>query len=190
VRAYVYIDGYNLYYGALAGTPYRWLNLAAFSRLLLPREHDILSIKYFTAQVKPLPGDRDHAKPDRQQIYWQALRTLPHVEIIEGFFSITTKVRYAVTPLPDGSRRIKVYHPEEKGSDVNLATHLIHDAHMGAYDVALIITNDADLRYPIQVARQALGRYIAVTNPLSARAEDGAQIRRPREWGEELVPQS
>jgi len=28
MKVNVYIDGFNLYYGAVKGTPYRWLNLA------------------------------------------------------------------------------------------------------------------------------------------------------------------
>lgn len=28
-RIRVYVDGFNLYYGCLQGTPYRWLNVVA-----------------------------------------------------------------------------------------------------------------------------------------------------------------
>ena len=35
---YVYIDGFNLYYGAVKGTPHRWLDLEALCRQLLPNE--------------------------------------------------------------------------------------------------------------------------------------------------------
>jgi hypothetical protein len=41
-RAIVYVDGFNLYYGALKGTPHRWLDLAALADLLLP-DHDVLA---------------------------------------------------------------------------------------------------------------------------------------------------
>lgn len=34
----VYIDGFNLYYGALRGSHYRWLDLEALSRRLLPKD--------------------------------------------------------------------------------------------------------------------------------------------------------
>jgi hypothetical protein len=51
MKVNVYIDGFNLYYGAVNGTPYRWLNLAEMCRMLLPRDQ-ILQIKYFTAKLK------------------------------------------------------------------------------------------------------------------------------------------
>jgi uncharacterized protein with NRDE domain len=31
MKVNVYIDGFNLYYGAVKGTPYRWLNVAEIS---------------------------------------------------------------------------------------------------------------------------------------------------------------
>ena len=36
-KTIVYIDGYNLYYGLLKGTSYKWLDLFAFARRLLGR---------------------------------------------------------------------------------------------------------------------------------------------------------
>ena len=47
----VYIDGFNLYYGALQSTPYRWLDLERLCEFLLPG-NAIGEIKYFTARVK------------------------------------------------------------------------------------------------------------------------------------------
>jgi len=32
----VYVDGFNLYYGCLKGTPYKWLDLGALCQALLP----------------------------------------------------------------------------------------------------------------------------------------------------------
>lgn len=38
VGTYVYIDGFNLYYRALKGTPYKWLDLERLCGLLLPKD--------------------------------------------------------------------------------------------------------------------------------------------------------
>ena len=46
----IYIDGFNLYYGAVKDTPYRWLDVRRMCELLLP-EYSIETIKYFTARV-------------------------------------------------------------------------------------------------------------------------------------------
>ena len=37
VRTNIYVDGFNLYYGALRKTPYRWVNLEALFQFLLPQ---------------------------------------------------------------------------------------------------------------------------------------------------------
>lgn len=38
-NVYLYVDGFNLYYGALKRTPYRWLDLAALGRAMLPHDN-------------------------------------------------------------------------------------------------------------------------------------------------------
>ena len=35
-NVYVYIDGFNLYYGAVKDSPYRWLDLGALCAHMLP----------------------------------------------------------------------------------------------------------------------------------------------------------
>ncbi len=56
IRTNIYVDGFNLYYGALKKTPYRWLNLDALFKLLFPK-NNILETKYFTARVSGRPND-------------------------------------------------------------------------------------------------------------------------------------
>lgn len=71
----IYADGFNLFYGALRNSPYRWLNLKSLCRLLLPR-NVIGQVKYFTAFVSARPSDPH--QPVRQQLYLRALATLPN----------------------------------------------------------------------------------------------------------------
>lgn len=48
----IYVDGFNLYYGALKAGSYKWLDLGKFFRLLRPAD-TIRNIRYFTAIVDP-----------------------------------------------------------------------------------------------------------------------------------------
>jgi hypothetical protein len=161
-RTIVYVDGFNLYYGALRGTPYRWLDLGALCARLLPND-DIVAIKYFTALVKPRPGKPQTAQ--RQQIYLRALRTIPNLTIVEGHF-LTSKV-YArlVQPPRRGSPSRLVWKTEEKGSDVNLASHLLIDGFRARYDLAVVISNDGDLKEPVRFVREDLNAPVGVLNP-------------------------
>ena len=104
MKANIYVDGFNLYYGAVKGTPYRWLDIAALCRLLLPRD-TINQIKYFTALVHPRPSDLD--QPRRQQTYLRALRTIPNLTIVYGHF-LTHEIMMPLAPprlaMPKSSR--------------------------------------------------------------------------------------
>lgn len=162
MNTYVYVDGFNLYYGAVKGTPNKWLNIFVLCQRLL-KKNTIIKIKYFTALVTARPGDPD--QPTRQQIYLRALKTIPNLEIIYGHFlehpikmplvrSLTGKIKYA-----------NVMKTEEKGSDVNIASHLINDGYKKLYEVAVLVTNDSDLVEPIKIIRSELNLPVIVLNP-------------------------
>jgi len=162
IRTNVYIDGFNFYYGALRKTPYRWVNIRRLCELLLPK-NTVVEIKYFTARVRAQPGDPD--QPVRQQLYLRALATLPSVSIHYGHF-LSHEVTMPLVVAP-GQRQTyaRVMKTEEKGSDVNLATHLLHDAHMGRFEIAVVVSNDSDLLEPIRIVRGQLGKKVGILNP-------------------------
>ena len=56
LKTSVYIDGFNLYYGALKQTPYKWLDIGKLCQVMLPA-HVIHTIKFFTANVSARPHD-------------------------------------------------------------------------------------------------------------------------------------
>jgi uncharacterized LabA/DUF88 family protein len=162
LQTFVYVDGFNLYYGAVRGTPYRWLDIRRLSELLLPG-HSIATIKYFTARVSARHGDPQ--KPTRQQIYLRALRTIPGLEIIYGSFLSHDVMMPLAEPTPGGPRFVRVTRTEEKGSDVNIATHLMHDAYRRLFQAAVLMTNDSDLLEPIRIVRQELKLDVGILNP-------------------------
>lgn len=159
-RVIVYVDGFNLYYGALKGTPYKWLDLGCLCRTLLP-DDTIVAINYYTARVSARPGNP--TAPTDQQMYLRALRTIPNCSITYGHF-LTHSVRMTLTgvvPL----QKVWVDKTEEKGSDVNLATHLVRDACAKRFDTAVLITNDSDLAEPVRIVRHELGFPVGVLSP-------------------------
>jgi hypothetical protein len=109
----VYIDGFNLYYGALRGSTYTWLDLEALSHRLLPKD-TINKARYFTARIAARPGDPQQAQ--RQETYLRALRTLPLVTIHYGHFLTHTVRMPLANPGHSGPRTAEVFKTEEKGS--------------------------------------------------------------------------
>jgi hypothetical protein len=159
MKANVYIDGFNLYYGALKGTAFRWLNIETLCRLMLPLD-TIHQIKYFSALVDPRPGDP--AQRTRQQTYFRALRTIPNLSIILGSF-LTHEITMPLASSKGGFAR--VIKTEEKGSDVNIATHLLMDGFRNEYEIAIVVSNDSDLLLPIRVVTEQLGKPVGLLNP-------------------------
>lgn len=58
-----------------------------------------------------------------------------------------------------------VLKTEEKGSDVNLAAHLLRDAYRKDCDCAVIVSNDSDLLMPIRMAKSDCGLVIGMVLP-------------------------
>lgn len=169
MRTYVYIDGFNFYYGAVRKTPYKWLDFGKLCQALLLPQNDVQCIKYFTARVKP-PAN-DPGQQLRQQAYLRALRTLPQLEVHFGQFTKHKVYRPVAGDIPVGGhskgdfQTIRVVKTEEKGSDVNMAAHLLNDAHLGRFDVAVVVTNDSDLVTPVRMVSGELGLPVGVLNP-------------------------
>ena len=174
MRTIIYVDGFNLYYRLLDKRPaLKWLDLQALAARLLRPANVITGVRYYTAHIS---GRVDPTAPARQQLYLDALRTVPKVSIHFGTFLTSKKFAGLVHPpsfrplaaLPQPwPAVVKVVKVEEKGSDVNLACHLLLDAFKGNYDVAAVISNDSDLVEPIRIVTQELGKPVGLLTPVS-----------------------
>ncbi len=158
----VYVDGFNLYYGCLKGTPYKWLDLSKLCNALL-KGNEVNRIRYFTARVRARPDDPDQQQ--RQQVYIRALETVSDLSVHYGHFLAHTVRMPLANPGASGPKTVEVIKTEEKGSDVNLATHLLYDGFRGDDEVAVVVSNDSDLLEPIRVVRRELGLTVGILNP-------------------------
>lgn len=157
-----YVDAFNLYYGALKDTSYKWLDLAALFKRVFPR-NAVHRIRYFTARVDARPPDS--AQPERQQAYLRALQTLPGLSVHYGQYRTRPARMPLEKPRPGGPKTVAVLKTEEKGSDVNLASYLLLDAFREDCEVAIVVSNDADLKTPVELATRELGLRVGVLNP-------------------------
>lgn len=167
MKATVYIDGFNLYYGSLKKTPFRWLDIRKLSEMMLSDEDSITRLKYFTATVSSPPWDPGQST--RQQVYLRALRTIPNLTIHLGHFLSNNASMPLADSWGESPKFVTVKKSEEKGTDVNLAVHLLHDAHRGNFDLALVISNDSDLLEAVRIVRRDLGKPVGILNPHPSR---------------------
>jgi hypothetical protein len=158
----------------------KWVNIKELSERLRPRD-SIERIKYFTALVEKRVDDPDQR--NRQRTYWRALDTLGIVQRIEGKFIRHAKYMPLCSSVEALERRqaqgcsvvgvkpqtVRVMRTEEKGSDVNLAVHLVHDAHQAlscnTFEVALVISTDADLAEAVRIVVHEIGKPVYVCRP-------------------------
>ena len=145
-KVITYIDGFNLYFGLCAAglRKYLWLNVQQLTLNLLKPGQLLVCTKYFTSRVSDTPTDTQKSK--RQGVYIEALQTLPDVHLFFGHYlkkQARCRQCHAVW---------QTY--EEKMTDVNIAVEMMTDAHINAFDVALIVSGDSDLAGPVQAIRR------------------------------------
>jgi uncharacterized LabA/DUF88 family protein len=179
MRTIIYVDGFNLYYRMLEKRPdLKWLDIKQVAEKTLRPENQIIGVRYYTARVS---GRHDRLAPGRQQVYFDALSTIPEISLHMGNFLSTKKFAglvhppafrpHLATPLPQPwPVVVRVHKTEEKGSDVNLASHLLLGAFRDDYDVAAVLSNDTDLVEPIRIATQELGKVVGLLSPVSVPA--------------------
>lgn len=167
-KTIVYVDGFNLYHGALRHTPYKWLNILALVKSLIDENKEIVKIKYFTAKVSPRTCDPE--QPFRQHLYLRALATL-NAQIIYGRYLSHVVKMYKAKQVSGEDRFVEVVKTEEKGTDVNIASHMLVDAADGLFDCAILVSGDSDLTTPVKFCIGKYGKCVGVLNPQSKKCK-------------------
>jgi uncharacterized LabA/DUF88 family protein len=143
-RTIVYIDGFNLYYGAVRGTPaLKWLDIARFCKPLRPND-DLQVIRYFSALI-------EGSTRANQETYLKALSTTPLVDIILGKFKRKT-LKCGVAACTAAGPRLYDTR-EEKRTDVNIAIFMLDDAYRDLCDQLVIFSGDSDLVPAVNMVR-------------------------------------
>ncbi len=198
-RLAAYIDGFNLYFG-LSDAGYqrfKWLNLMQLVQSLAKPNQTVVAVKYFTTMV----SDRDKNK--RQSTYIDALKSV----------AVTVHLgRFEHEQVQCGNCSNLWHKRIEKMTDVNLATHMLHDAHCNVFDTAMLISGDSDLiqairfvhslepeksvfvafppeRHNLSIAQAAHGSLQIGRKKLSdaqfapiVETSTGFKLHKPREW--------
>ena len=158
-RVVCYIDGFNLYHSINSHGPgfnyLKWVNLWSLSEAFIKTstEH-IEGVYYFSAIAYWLLGAKG-----RHKSFITANEHFGVTSVLGNFKEKDCGCKTC------GATWIS---HEEKQSDVNIATHLIHHAHLNLFDKALVVTADSDLCPPIQLVLDTLpGKEIEVIVPVN-----------------------
>lgn len=141
-KVIVYIDGYNFYYGMRDNNwkKYYWLDIVAFCEKFIGPNQDLIKVKYFSAVTK------HEQKGRRQDRFFSANKLNPRFELILG--------SYLNKDITCHNCDITFPVPEEKKTDVNIATNLISDCIYNNCNISILISGDSDLTPPIEFIKR------------------------------------
>lgn len=133
MRTAFFVDGYNVFYGLLAGTPYKWLNLeqllAHIARVENPLS-SLASVEYFTSSVKPELATRGIASKEAQDSYVRALKA-SKVIVHYGRHQLERANAPRFVSREVGASRqdtVAIWKLEEKETDVHIAISMYRTA--------------------------------------------------------------
>lgn len=185
MKAIVYVDGYNFYYGCLKHSNDKWLDIyKLFAQFVLkaqcPQVTEI-SIKFFTAPIHAKVATHGQQAQISQQNYQRALATLypTQVQIINGYYSLEKAKLLAYKQPPDKNHRLEVWKLEEKQTDVNIALTAYRDALKGLADILVFVSNDTDLEPALAAIRQELGQTVQIGIVIPLRQPESHLAKRP-----------
>ncbi|MEZ4711674.1 MAG: NYN domain-containing protein [Caldilineaceae bacterium] len=169
MHTHIYIDGYNLYYGCLHRTPYKWLDVhKLFANHVLKAqspEATVTKVKYFTADIRANLATYGQAANHAQNSYHRALQySYPdQLEIIKGYYALERAMLPRYKRPPDRADVLAVWRLEEKQTDVNIALHLYRDAMVQQNcDQVVVVSNDTDLAPAIKLLREDAGDRVQI----------------------------
>ncbi len=136
-RVAIFIDGSNLYHSAKNSFGRHDINFTELANKL-SAGRKLFRIYYYNVQQDPAQYPEGHRE---QQDFLDALRKTPYLE-----------VRLGSTKKTSGA---------EKGIDVMIATDLLYFAWSDFYDVAILVSGDADFAYAVQAVKN-MGKHVEV----------------------------
>ena len=158
----VYVDGYNLYYGRIYGTRFKWLDVVSLFRRIIKEQNPDASLEHlrlFTAPALARFARHGQASTEAQQSYHRALAGLyPEAfQLVLGNHSFdrdgTLLPRFVDRNTFDRRDRVRVWKLEEKQTDVNLALSMYRHAAAGLFQQLVVCSNDSDAAPAVEAIR-------------------------------------
>lgn len=166
MRTACFVDGYNLFYGLLAGTEFKWLDLTSLLAHIIRIEHPdstVDAVNFFTTGVMPLLATRGRHSKEAQDAYVRALKARG-VEVFYGRHQLEPRnaPRFVDKHTPASrTDQIKIWKLEEKETDVHIAISMYR---LAARQIALppedriqqlvLVSADTDMTPSLRAIRE------------------------------------
>jgi len=169
-RVMIFIDGSNLYHALKAAIRHARIDFQHLCERLVGPGRDLVRAYYYNSPVNQAEVPEQYRK---QQKFFGYLRRLPYFEVRLGRLA----------------RRGD--HLVEKGVDVRLAVDMLANASTDLYDVAVLLSGDADFSDAVQAVKN-LGKHVELAYPLArslaGQLRDTCDVFVPLTKGEYLRP--
>jgi len=190
LRTQIYIDGYNLYYGRLRETPFKWLDVVALfssiTRSIEPHTK-IISVKFFTAPALSKFASHGQDSMRAQNDYHRALeaRYPNYFEKILGSHVYekngTRMPLFVPNQSFDKTISVKVWRLVEKKTDVNIAISMYRDVNRGDINQIVLFSNDTDAEPAIKALTEdfpalKIGLIMPITPHISEKKRRPASV--------------
>jgi uncharacterized LabA/DUF88 family protein len=159
-RVCIFIDGSNFYHALVENGKSPRVDFGKLAAALVGDQRQLVQIYYYnTPLLSPKASDinattKEKARRDQQR-FFNALRYVPHLTFKQGRFQ----------RLPNGGQ-------VEKGVDVMIAVDMVNLAYKNIYDVAILITSDADLKSAVEVIKSETGKSVELSQVQGAKSYD------------------
>lgn len=183
----VYIDGYNLYYGRLRGTAFKWLDVPAlFDHILAVQDPSatVEAVKFFSAPALGRFASHGADSVIAQESYHRALqvRHPSRFSIKLGNHSMDNDGSLMPMFVPgqpyDRNLKVRVWRLEEKMTDVNLAMAMYRDGSKGLFDQVVLCSNDSDAEPVLEALREDFPKLvIGLVTPVRPPADEATSRR-------------
>tara|TARA_R110002051_G_scaffold11166_1_gene40978 strand:+ start:678 stop:1421 length:744 start_codon:yes stop_codon:yes gene_type:complete len=166
VQTAFFVDGYNVFYGLLAGTPYKWLDLSSLLEAIAhendPRSQ-VAEIHYFTSPVQPTLATRKQQSKQAQDTYIRALKTRG-IEVHWGRHRLDHRKapRFISRDIPASRQdQVDIWNLEEKETDVRLGITMYRLAAKQSWGEApenriqqiVLVSGDTDMTPALEAIR-------------------------------------
>lgn len=90
------------------------------------------------------------------------MKTLKNIEIIYGKHKKQRIIGKLIKYNPKlnkefvTNKTVKIFKPEEKETDVNIASHIVYDCCRENIDCIVLLSNDTDLKTPLEIVKYRL----------------------------------
>lgn len=159
-RVCVFIDGSNFYHALKEANLPVNIDFGKLSSQLTGKDRRHVHTYYYNSPlIRSRPGDPNHAAQEErcrsQQKFFNALRFIPNLTFRPG----------RLQRLPSGAQT-------EKGVDVMLAVDMLSLPFKDRYDVAVLISSDADYKHAVEAVKHETGRVVELHQVEGSKAYD------------------